>query len=237
MNFIIDNPIIDNPIDGPIRDRPTHGIISNEFTLNSCISLAANALNMNLIAEHIDSLNTLTPTELSTHDASELQILRDSSVAVVDEIAREYMPLQTTEVVNLNFGTPFDINAIGNARLNLSQLRRQALEILSVEHNGKPVRFTRFNDRIEFVNKPRNWIAVLTVTYVFAPRPQNFITTLEFSGTRISARLVSFGIAAEYCIRNGMTDEAILWDRRYKDALLAATRPKREVKIKPRRFK
>lgn len=49
----------------------------------------------------------------------------------------------------------------------------------------------------------------------------------------ISERVLAYGVAAEYCITEGI-DEAVTWDKRYKDALAAA--PKQSRTVKPRKF-
>lgn len=55
----------------------------------------------------------------------------------------------------------------------------------------------------------------------------------EAAFTGISARVLAYGVAAEYCVTEGL-DEAELWDGRYKSALSLAVRPR--VRIKERRM-
>ena len=50
---------------------------------------------------------------------------------------------------------------------------------------------------------------------------------------KIDARVIGYGIAAEYCIINGL-DDALLWDKRYKDALKRAARTVGERRVKRR---
>ncbi len=49
----------------------------------------------------------------------------------------------------------------------------------------------------------------------------------------ISPRVLAYGVAAEYCVTEGL-DEAETWDKRYKSALSLAARPK--INIKARRM-
>ena len=53
----------------------------------------------------------------------------------------------------------------------------------------------------------------------------------EFCG--ITPRVLAYGVAAEYCITEGI-DEAVTWDKRYKDGIAAAKRSPKS--IKSRRF-
>lgn len=53
----------------------------------------------------------------------------------------------------------------------------------------------------------------------------------EFYG--ITGRMLAYGVAAEYCIVEGMA-EAVTWDKRYKDALAAAK--KKAARMNERKF-
>lgn len=48
----------------------------------------------------------------------------------------------------------------------------------------------------------------------------------EFYG--VSERVLAYGVAAEYCVTEGL-DEAVTWDARYKDGIAAAARPKTKI--------
>ncbi len=72
------------------------------------------------------------------------------------------------------------------------------------------------------------------VSYAFIPRDKEFFDDMDFAGTKASDRVFAYGAAAEFCLISGMYDDALMWERRYKDALLVATRKNTEV-IMPRR--
>jgi len=189
------------------------------MTLFNCIEFAAECLNLEQIAESIRD----TSVVLAPHERREFDILTHSAKAVIDEIGREYTPLIGTDRINV---------LANQRRILFSALPRTVVEILEVRHLNREVRFTRYADRIELESAGWHY-----VRYSYAPRAAQLTTRLEWENGRISIRLIAFGICAEYCMRNGMMDEAVMWDRRYKDALLAAMRVKREHRIPARRFK
>ena len=51
---------------------------------------------------------------------------------------------------------------------------------------------------------------------------------------KISARILAYGVASEYCFLEMLYDDATLWENRYKNALLCAQRKKGELKLKKR---
>ena len=55
-------------------------------------------------------------------------------------------------------------------------------------------------------------------------------------GGRVTARLVSFGVAREFCLSRGMFEEAKLWDSRFLDAVRAVGVPRRALSVRPRRW-
>ena len=52
----------------------------------------------------------------------------------------------------------------------------------------------------------------------------------------ISVKILAFGVASEYLLIKGDIDTASVYDLRFKQNLLDATRPRREIKLKARRF-
>ena len=196
------------------------------MTILSIIQEAAECLTLDRLAgaARLTSNNT---AGLSEHEAREFDILVQCARAVIDEIGREYKPLTTT----------ITIVTTSNGVIEHRQMPHTVLEVISVKsfNAGNPISFLRGADRILIANITS--MVPVVITYKYTPRPQLVTSRVDFEGTRISNRLIAFGVAAEFCIRQGLLDEASLWDRRYKDALLAAARPLREKRVKARRFK
>jgi len=198
----------------------------NQESMTTCdiITAAAQCLTLDNIVNKI-----INDDIFNTQEQREVSLLFDCTISVIDEIGREYVPLVYRHTVKIDetLIVPF------------SEFPFPVMEILEITRNGIKVSFNRHFDKVEF--KQAGEYSVL-----FAYSPQILITVcdnlrtkikLEWHNTRIGVRLIAFGVVAEYCMRLGMTDEAIMWDRRYKDALLAAMRVRREQRVKERRFK
>ena len=52
----------------------------------------------------------------------------------------------------------------------------------------------------------------------------------------VSQRLFVYGILAEYCLGEGMFEEAAVWDKKYKDAIRAACKAVPCTRIKSRKW-
>ena len=61
-----------------------------------------------------------------------------------------------------------------------------------------------------------------------------FTSLAENFGGKISARVIAYGVASEYCFLEMLYDDATLWESRYKNALLVASRKKGEIQLKKR---
>jgi hypothetical protein len=72
------------------------------------------------------------------------------------------------------------------------------------------------------------------VTYKVYPEKILLDGNAESFGGKISARILAYGVASEYCFLEMLYDDATLWETRYKNALLNAQRKKGELKLKKR---
>ena len=82
---------------------------------------------------------------------------------------------------------------------------------------------------------PRLKAGKAVVRYCYSPARKAIGDEGEFGG-RVTARLLSFGVAREFCLSRGMFEEAKLWDGRYQDAVRAAALPRRALAMRARRW-
>ena len=183
-----------------------------------CLSAAAEFLRLDSVAK---ALKDGTQDELNESDSADLELLLSCAGFVADEIAAEYIPLYRTETVSVK-----------NGKIGISALGRTATDIVSVCVDGAKKRFAVLRDEIVLSDKKSG---SASVTYCTVPQKPQIDGTLPWPGDSVSARIVGYGIACEYCIVNGMS-EATLWDKRYKDALAATRRTRREMRVKKRRW-
>ena len=66
--------------------------------------------------------------------------------------------------------------------------------------------------------------------YEYAPSNYGINDAVGFNG-KITAALLGYGVAAEYCVTQGRFEEAVLWRKRYTEGVERVVLPKsREIK-------
>ncbi len=140
---------------------------------------------------------------------------------VLNEAASDYLPLKTTETVRAGDGL----------FVKYTELSKPIIDLFSVtDKSGRNVKIKQYFDRMIFPYEGE-----FDVTYSYAPAPVKLDDELPYT-ERLGARAVAYGTASEYAIISGMTDEAVLWDKRFKDALGLSSAVKRELRLPKRRW-
>lgn len=140
---------------------------------------------------------------------------------VENEIALDYFPLCFSEEL-----------AVSEEGIPYANFSFAPVEILSVTKGGEPISFERYPERMR--PKVRAGERV-TVSYRYSPKEKCILSDCEVEA-KISARLLSFGIACEFCLSNGQFAEAAMWERKYREALRAADVPHRRLSVRARRW-
>ena len=73
------------------------------------------------------------------------------------------------------------------------------------------------------------------VTYAYTPTPKTMTEESDFQAF-VSERLFSYGMAAEYCMATGLYEEAVVWDKKYKEGIEGARQLARGGKMASRRW-
>lgn len=153
--------------------------------------------------------------------AGELASLLRCYNLVENEVALDYYPVKREESFLPVSG-----------RIAFTRFACPPVRIVSAEDgDGKPLSFTVCTEGIE-LSPPASCAAV---TYEYAPAEKGWNDASEFSG-KISARLLSFGVACEFCLSRGQFSEAALWEKRYREALRAAGYPRGKLRVRARRW-
>ena len=71
------------------------------------------------------------------------------------------------------------------------------------------------------------------VHYTYTPNKKTLEDESDFLS---SARLVSYGMASEYCMATGLFEEASVWDKKYKEGIESAYRTRPCERIRSRRW-
>ena len=138
---------------------------------------------------------------------------------VISELAGSYIPMVRTERVT----------AV-NGRIYFTSLSMRALKIRAVyDASGRKLFYTLHPEYIE----PRGSAAQAEYEYL----PDNLGLTDETGYTEkdITAGVLSYGLAAEYCLAEGRFEEAVLWRKRYAEGVMSFALPRGGV-IKSRCF-
>ncbi len=183
--------------------------------IKDCVKSAAECLAISAIVNFIDDGD-----ELSTSEQDEFDTLCSCARACMHEIATEYVPIICIEEIEVVDG-----------KISYDMLSNTAIEIIEVKKDDCKVKISSYYNGVCL-----NEIGVVEVKYHRLPNSSELDDELEWKDSRINSRNIGYGIASEYCIRNGMLDDAVMWDKRYKDSLSASILVNRELNVKRRRW-
>ncbi len=182
------------------------------MTVKDCMKLAAMELG---VAEELDGYFDDTSSLYARVGETLLQCYN----VVENELALDYLPLTMEDEVETQTGT-----------VDFSALSCKAVRILRVtDGNDVAVKY-----RI-FPNYLKTQPGKLKILYVYSPREKELGDECECALTA-SKRMLAFGIAAEYCLRMGMYEEADVWNKKYKGAIEAAYKAAPCKRISSRRW-
>lgn len=184
---------------------------AKEIIKNVCIYLGKEDLLASSFFEH-------NGEELSKENQKDIEKIVKCLNDVTEELATQYIPILKTKEVELKQGT-IDVYAIDD----------NIFEIVAVKTlSGRTLRYVvSGNKMVCLASKAK-------ITYKVYPEQINADGEAESFGGKISARIIAYGVASEYCFLDMLYDDATLWESRYKNALLNVQRKKGEIKMKKR---
>ena len=140
---------------------------------------------------------------------------------VINEICCEYFPIMKTEKITAT-----------NNKIEYEKLSERVVDVRKVKKNGKKINYDLFAYYIGVDGDGE-----YEVCYDYSPKGYsgNIQDTIALYG-RITPRIVGFGAMAEYCLANNRFDEAITYDKMFKDALIGVEKRRGKLKIKQRRW-
>lgn len=138
---------------------------------------------------------------------------------IANEISCEYFPVLAVEKVQATEG-----------RINFDQLSRKIVDVRWLKKNGQKVNYDFYAFAIG-VDEDGEY----DICYEYSPNSfdGNLESNIELYG-RITSRIVGIGAAAEYCLAFDRFDEAIIYDKMFKDALVGVEKSRGKLKIKQR---
>lgn len=153
--------------------------------------------------------------------AGEAGALIDCYNLVENEIALEYLPLKAEETF-----TPAEGGVV------YTRFSHAPINVIKVlDERGTRVDFTLFPALLRL---PEG-VGTVRVQYAYAPAKKGLSDESEFT-EKISERLLSYGVASEFCLMRGQYSEAAVWERKYREALRAACSSSGTLRIRARRW-
>lgn len=139
---------------------------------------------------------------------------------VENEIALDYYPLNEEETFAPEEGT-----------VSYSRFSYAPVCVKAVTGERGEVKYELFPSYLR-LKEPAETV---TVRYTYSPAQKQWNDESSFAG-KISARLMSFGVASEFCLTSGRYSEAATWEKKYREALQAANIVRRKLAIRSRRW-
>ena len=156
--------------------------------------------------------------DLTIEQQKDVDKMIDCLNYITEELATEYLPILRTKQIELSEG-----------KVDLVKIDENLQEIISVKtFSGKTLKYAITNEKMICL------ASRVEITYKVYPNKITINSNAENFGGKISARVIAYGVASEYCFLEMLYDDATLWETRYKNALLVAQRKKGELKLKKR---
>ncbi len=174
--------------------------------IKECIKLAGVLLNLGDVLKS----TTLTDTD---------KLLVRCANNCINEIASEYLPLTDEKTVKASGG-----------KIMYSALGTTIYDVVDVKFEDKKAEYELMPSYIK-VEKDGNY----SVKFCYCPGALTAEDNVPMP-LLITDRVIAYGIAAEYMLINGFYEEAVAFDRVFKDALIRAAYGKRERRVKSRRW-
>ncbi|MBQ7770475.1 MAG: hypothetical protein IJ373_04740 [Clostridia bacterium] len=183
------------------------------MTVKECMQLAAAHLGME---ETVETYFNGTGT---VDDNKKCELLLTCYNIVENELALDYFPLIAEDTIDSEGGV-----------INFTSLKKDAVRITKVTdewENSVPFQI--------FPSYLKTQPGKVLVRYTYAPVKKTSTSASDFS-SHVSARLISYGIAAEYTMATGFFEDASVWDKKYKESIRAAYRLQKCERIRSRRW-
>lgn len=161
----------------------------------------------------------ITSSSLTEREQEKLNIMTNCFNLINQEIASDYLPFLTKEEIVVDKST-IDFLDLSKRVVNVYEIR---------DKFGKNLRFRNFSNYIEVFGKAK--------TIVYSYLPNNFAVEDEvemYNG--LSARVYAYGVASEYLLVDGLSEDAAIWENRFKDSLFVLSRKRGEHLMPKRRW-
>ena len=189
------------------------------MTVKEVVTLAAGCLGRDDLIAALDK----AADALTADEKLELSSLLRCFNFVENEVALDYCALKKEETVTVT-----------ENKISYSVLSSAPVNIRKVVCGGSLARFATYP---AYIRLSDGWVGQACVVYDYIPSTKKTMSELsDFTENEVSARLLAYGVAAQYCLVSGETGNAALWDKKFRDALRAKNLLRRTVSVRSRRW-
>ncbi|MBE5734876.1 MAG: hypothetical protein E7361_00260 [Clostridiales bacterium] len=184
--------------------------------VNKILKLSATMLQMKDVEEVFRYNETIE--EFQNDD---LELLVSCVNLVCSAIATDYIPLTRTKVVDNNKGV-----------VSFAEITdRQIYKVLKVLDNyGQKMPFKITSEGIECGK------GNVEIIFSCFPKDYSYNDVIDDFYADLTERVVAMGVVSEYLYIRGNSDDASIWESRFKTAMRNIVRPRKEVVLHKRRW-
>lgn len=187
------------------------------MTIKDILETAATLLNLTDCTEYFTATDAeatqsgeSAANTLATDVPPKIDLLTRLANLVISELASSFVPMTCAEEAETE-----------NGKIVFADLAHNITRVLSVKNEfGQDAEFKLYPEYIKVFG------GRYTVEYEYLPENYAMGDTVGFKDGKITAALLGYGVAAEYCITQGRFEEAVLWRKRYSYGVERAALPK-----------
>lgn len=183
--------------------------------IKDVIKIAATFLGRTDVTAYLES----GETESGSETLQTVNLMTNLTNLVITELSSTYIPLKTTENVYSSMG-----------KIYYSRLSQTPVRTVSVSFYGKQIDYG-YNP--EYLIVPHD--GMYTVEYEYTPSNLGLDDHVGYTEKDITATILAYGLAAEFCITEGGFEQAVMWHKRYADGIERLCMPKNR-RISERRW-
>ncbi len=178
------------------------------MTIRDIVRSSALILGKNDVITYLDGGQN---TGIDTFES--VNLLTNLCTLVIDELSATYIPLIKKETVTFSKGK--------HALINFSQ---KVVKMIGVyDMDGNSVDFS-----VDGIYVTAD-ISKCIVEYEYAPKNYGLEDKIGYSEKDISLSALAYGVAAEYCITQGLFEQAVMHHKRFVDIVAEACVPKNKM--------
>lgn len=184
------------------------------MTVKEILKLACEFVGERELREKLKSKNVETFT---AREQEKLDLMLDCFNLVNQEIASDYLPFLTKEEIDVD-----------NSTLHFSNLEKTVINVYEIKNRfGMNLKFKLYPNYVQIFGRAKS------IVYSYLPSDLSLEDEVEML-CGMSARVYAYGVASEFLLVDGISEDAEIWEERFKESLFMLSR-KRGEHIMPRR--